>query len=224
VLPAGAQWANGHVAGTFFDGDDMSKKIGFVALALALAVPAAWAQDSGNWLVRGRALNLQSANKDSTGLNLSVNDKTFPEIDFSYFYTPNFAVELVLTYPQKHDIRSGGTNIGTLKHLPPSLLAQYHFAGLGAARPYVGAGINVTLFSSVSFNPAVEAALHPTIKKSSTGLALQVGVDVPVGGGWLVNLDVKKVQIKTDVSSSGTKVGTFKVDPTLVSLGVGKRF
>jgi outer membrane protein len=202
----------------------MSKTFGLAALALALAVPAAFAQDTGNWLVRGRALNLQSANKDSTGLDLSINNKTFPEVDFSYFYTPNFAVELVLTYPQKHDVRSGSTTIGSLKHLPPALLAQYHFTGLGAARPYLGAGLNLTLFSSVSFIPAVEAALHPTIKKSSTGLALQAGVDVPVGGGWLVNLDVKKVQIKTDVSSAGTKVGTFKVDPTLVSLGVGKRF
>jgi len=202
----------------------MSKTLGLAALALAFAAPAAFAQDTGNWLIRGRALNLHSANKDSTGLDLSINNKTFPEVDFSYFYTPNFAVELVLTYPQKHDIRSGSAVIGSLKHLPPTVTAQYHFTGLGAARPYVGAGLNLTLFSSVSFNPAVEAALHPSIKKSSTGLALQAGVDVPVGGGWLVNFDVKKVQLKTDVSSSGTKVGTFKVDPTLVSLGVGKRF
>ena len=49
-------------------------------------------------------------------------------------------------------------------------------------------------------------------------------MDVPVGGGWLLNLDVKKVQIRTDVSSFGTKVGEFKVDPLLVSIGVGKRF
>ena len=201
----------------------MKKILGLSALALALAAPA-FAQDTGNWLVRGRALNLQSANKDSTGLNLSVNDKTFPEVDFSYFFTPNFAAELILTYPQKHDIRSGGTTIGSLKHLPPTLTAQYHFTGVSGFRPYVGAGVNLTLFSDVSFIPAIEAALHPTIKKSSTGLALQAGFDVPMGSGWLFNVDVKKVQIKTDVSSSGTKVGTFKVDPTLVSIGVGKRF
>jgi outer membrane protein len=47
---------------------------------------------------------------------------------------------------------------------------------------------------------------------------------VPMGGGWLFNVDVKKVQLKTDVSSFGTKVGTFKVDPVLFSLGIGKRF
>ena len=201
----------------------MKTFFGLAALSLALAAPMAMAQDSGDWVVRGRALNLQSANKDTTGLNLSVNDKTFPEVDIAYFLTPNLAVELVLTYPQKHDIRSNGNKIGTLKHLPPTLLAQWHFP-MDGWRPYVGAGLNLTLFSDVSFDPAVQAALSPSIKNRSTGAAFQVGVDVPMGGGWLFNVDVKKVQIKTDVFSFGAKAGTFKVDPTLLSVGFGKRF
>ena len=201
----------------------MKTFFGLAALSLALAAPMAMAQDSGDWVLRARALNLQSANKDTTGLNLSVNDKTFPEVDIAYFLTPNVAVELVLTYPQKHDIRSNGNKIGTLKHLPPTLLAQWHFP-MGGFRPYVGAGLNLTLFSDVSFDPAVQAALSPSIKNRSTGAAVQLGVDVPMGGGWLLNLDVKKVQIKTDVFSFGAKAGTFKVDPTLLSVGFGKRF
>ena len=194
------------------------------AAVMALAPLAASAQDTGNWLIRGRVLHLDPANKDSTGLNLSVNSKVFPEVDISYFFTPNFAAELVLTYPQKHDIRSGATKIGTLKHLPPTLSLQYHVSGLSGFRPYVGAGVNYTNFSSVRWVPAVGAALGPNVDRSSFGLALQAGVDVPVGGGWLLNLDVKKVQIRTDVSSFGAKVGEFKVDPLLVSIGVGKRF
>ena len=201
----------------------MKTFFGLAALSLALAAPMAMAQDSGDWVVRGRALNLQSANKDTTGLNLSVNDKTFPEVDIAYFLTPNVAVELVLTVPQKHDIRAGGNKIGTLKHLPPTLLAQWHFP-MDGWRPYVGAGLNLTLFSDVSFDPAVQAALSPSIKNRSTGAAVQVGVDVPMGGGWLFNVDVKKVQIKTEVFSFGAKAGTFKVDPTLLSVGFGKRF
>jgi outer membrane protein len=75
-------------------------------LAFAAAVPAALAQgsDTGSWLVRARALHLDSANKVSTGLNLSVNNKTFLEVDVSDFSTPNFAAELVLTYPQKQPL------------------------------------------------------------------------------------------------------------------------
>jgi outer membrane protein len=193
------------------------------AAATAACLPSAHAQDAGNWLVRGRALYLDSANKDSTGLDLSVNNKTFPELDVTYFLNNNLAVELVLTYPQKHDIRAGGNKIGTLQHLPPTLSLQYHFPMAGF-RPYVGAGLNFTFFSDVKFDPAVDALLRPSIKSSSIGLALGAGVDVPVGGGWLVNLDVKKVKLDTDVKSFGSKVGTFKVDPVLFSLGLGKRF
>lgn len=196
-----------------------------LAAAAAVVVPAAQAQsaDSGNWIVRARALHLDPANKDSTGLGLGVNSKVFPEVDISYFLNPNLALELVLTYPQKHDIESNGTKIGALKHLPPTLSLQYHMP-LAGWRPYVGVGLNYTHFSSVSFDPAVVTALQPSIDKNSFGLAIGAGADVPMGGGWLFNIDVKKVQIRTDVSSFGVKAGNVKVDPVLFSVGVGKRF
>ncbi len=196
-----------------------------LAAAAAVVVPAAQAQsaDSGNWIVRARALNLDPVNKDSTGLGLGIDSKVFPEVDISYFFSPNLAVELVLTYPQKHDVFSGNAKIGSLKHLPPTLSLQYHFP-LGGWRPYVGAGLNYTRFSKVSFDPAVVTALQPSIEKDSFGAAFGVGADVPMGGGWLFNVDVKKVQIRTDVFSFGAKAGTLKVDPVLFSLGIGKRF
>jgi outer membrane protein len=192
-----------------------------IAIAAAAAMPVAFAQDTGNLIVRARAVNLDSANGGSTtpDLDLSVNNKVIPEVDFTWFFSPNFAAELILTYPQKHDLKAAGTKIGTLKHLPPTLTAQYHFTGLNGWRPYVGAGLNVTLFSNVNIDVA-----GADIKKSSVGLALQAGADVPIGGGWLINVDVKKVQIKTDVKLNGNKIGDFKVDPLLFGIGVGKRF
>lgn len=194
-------------------------------LAAATLAPAVQAQtaDAGDWIVRGRVVALDSANKDSTGLGLSINNKVIPEVDITYFFGPNLAAELILTYPQKQDVRADGDKIGALKHLPPTLTLQYHFTGMGV-RPYVGAGLNYTRFSSVNFDPAVVTLLQPSIDKNSFGLALQAGVDIPMGGGWLINVDVKKVQIGTDVSSFGTQAGTFKVDPWLVGVGVGKRF
>ena len=206
----------------------MMKKTLLAAAALcALTSGAAMAQNypqDGKWMVRARAVHLDSANKDSTPLDLSVNNKMIPELDISYFFTPNFAAELILTYPQKHDVRAGGAEIGSLKHLPPTLLAQYHFTQLGAFKPYVGVGINYTRFSSVKFDPAVDAALNPSVRKSSFGPALQIGFDYALDKNWSINFDVKKVYIKTDVRSFGTKVGTFKVDPVLVGVGLGYRF
>ena len=206
------------------------KKILLAASLFALTASSVWAQNTSAteaqspWLLRVRAVHLDSANKDSTGLNLSVNNKTMPEVDVSYFFTPNIAAELILTYPQKHDLLSNGNKIGTLKHLPPTLLAQYHFTQFGKFKPYVGAGVNYTRFSSVNFDPAVVAALNPSIKKNSLGLALQAGFDYQLDSNWSLNLDIKKVQIKTDVRSFGNKVGSFKVDPVLVGVGVGYRF
>lgn len=196
-----------------------------IALAAGFFAPQfAQAQASGPWMVRVHALYLDSANKDSTGLDLSINNKTFPEFDISYFFTPNIAAELVLTYPQKHDLRAGGTDIGSLKHLPPTLSLQYHFTELGAFKPYVGAGLNYTRFSSVEFAPAVVTALNPSIDKNSAGLSVGVGFDYEFMKNTYFNVDVKKVQIRTDVMSNGTKVGEFKVDPLLVGVGVGWRF
>jgi len=198
--------------------------IALAAVAAFVAPLAAQAQDTGDWIRRARAVSLNSENDDDTGLDLSINDKVFPEVDISYFLSPNFALELILTYPQEHDVKSAGAKIGTFKHLPPTLTAQYHFTGLGGWRPYVGLGLNYTHISDVNWDPAVEAALQPSLKKDSFGLAAQIGADVPVGGGWLLNVDVKKVQIGTEVSSFGAKAGDFKVDPWLVSVGFGKRF
>lgn len=203
----------------------MMKKTLLAAAALcALTSGAAMAQNypqDGKWMVRARAVHLDSANKDSTPLDLSVNNKMIPELDISYFFTPNFAAELILTYPQKHDVRAGGAEIGSLKHLPPTLLAQYHFTQLGAFKPYVGVGINYTRFSSVKFDPAVDAALNPSVKKNSFGPALQIGFDYALDKNWSINFDVKKVYIDTNVSGG---IGKFKVDPVLVGVGLGYRF
>lgn len=198
------------------------KTLARLTLALAATAslglpPAAQAQE-GPWHVRVRALNLDPANDDSTGLDLTVNSKVFPEVDISYFFSPEFSAELILTYPQKHTLKAGGTEIGSLKHLPPTLTAQYHFTGLGSFVPYVGAGINYTRFSSVDLPDGV------SIKKDSWGAAVQVGVDVPIDKTMSFNFDVKKVQIATDVSAGGAPLGEFKVDPLLVGVGLGWRF
>lgn len=187
---------------------------------------AAFAQaiTEGSWLVRARAVHLESSNGDSTPLGLTTNNKWLPEVDFTYFYTKNLAVELILTVPQRHTLYSNGGAIGSFKHLPPTLTAQYHFTDWGNFKPYVGAGVNYTRLSNVNFAPAVAAALNPSVDKNSFGLALQVGVDIPLSNNLYLNLDVKKVQIRTDVASFGKNVGTFKVDPVLVGIGLGWRF
>ncbi|MEG0051917.1 MAG: OmpW family outer membrane protein [Comamonas sp.] len=194
--------------------------IAIAAAASALTAGTAFAQSfdgSSPWLVRMRAVNLDSDNGGAAGAaGVSINNKWMPELDVSYFFTPNIAAELVLTYPQKHDVRLNGGKIGSLKHLPPTLLAQYHFTNFGAFKPYVGAGINYTRFSNVDI---LDGAL--SVKKNSFGGALQLGFDYALDKNWSLNFDVKKVYIDTQVSGG---IGKFKVDPWLVGVGVGYRF
>ena len=195
----------------------MKKNLLALAILCATTTGAAYAQQDGQWLVRARAVHIDSDNGGAAGAaGVSINNKWIPEVDVSYFFTPNFAAELILTYPQKHDVRLNGGKIGSLKHLPPSLLGQYHFTGMGAFKPYVGAGINYTRFSSVNI-----AGGALTVKKNSWGPALQVGFDYALNKNWSLNFDVKKLYIDTNVSDS---IDKFKVDPILVGLGVGYRF
>lgn len=85
--------------------------------------------------------------------------------------------------------------------------------------PYLGAGVNYTRISSVDLLGGAA-----DLEKNSYGLALQAGVDFKLDKNWSLNLDVKKVQIRSDLSVGGTKVSTVKVDPWLVAVGVGYRF
>ncbi len=196
------------------------KKLIVTTAVCALLSGAAMA-DQSPWMVRARAVGIDMSNNDATGLGLSVNNKTIPEIDISYFINKNVAVELILTVPQKQTVHSSalGTDIGTFKHLPPVVSLQYHFDTVYGIKPYVGAGVNYTLFTTSDILSGAAS-----IDKSSWGGALQVGVDIPLGGNLFLNFDLKKVYIKTNVYVGAVNQGTFAVDPVLFGMGLGWRF
>jgi len=197
------------------------KKV-LIAAAIGMLVAGQVAAQESPWLVRARAVHLSMANHDSTGLNLSANNKTIPELDVSYFFSKNIAAELVLTVPQQQTVSAGalgGQSVGTFKHLPPTLTLQYHFTDFNGYKPYLGAGLNYTRISNVSL------ASPYSLDNHSFGYALQAGVDVPLTKQVSLNFDVKKVQIHSDVyGTSGAKAGTLKLDPVLLGVGLGYRF
>jgi outer membrane protein len=63
-----------------------------------------------------------------------------------------------------------------------------------------------------------------SLDHSSVGFAFQAGVDYKLDKNWSLNLDIKKVQIRSDVMISGAKASAVKVDPLLVGIGAGYRF
>jgi len=201
-----------------------------IAILLAtLGMAAGQAMAESPFLVRVRAVHLDTANKSDAipalGVPadaITVSNKTIPELDISYFVTPNIAAELILTYPQKHDVSVGGTKIGTVKHLPPTLTVQYHFTPEAQFSPYVGAGVNWTTFSKNEMSIAGVGGI--SLEHDSFGFALQAGVDYKIDKNWSLNLDVKKIQIRSDVYAAGNKASAIKIDPLAIGFGVGYRF
>lgn len=196
------------------------KKLIVTTAVCALLSGAAFAQE-GPWMVRARAVGIDMANKDATGLGLTVNNKTIPEIDITYFFNKNIAAELILTVPQKQTVSSAamGTDIGTFKHLPPVITLQYHFDNFAGFKPYVGAGLNYTQITQVNLLDG-----GANINSHNWGSALQAGVDFPIDKNLSFNIDFKKVNLKTDVYVGGVNKGVLKLDPTLIGVGLGYRF
>lgn len=191
-----------------------------LTLATGVITPEVYAQDNP-LMMRVRAVSLDWDNGRKDGLPaIAAQNKVVPEIDISYFFTPNIAAELVLTYPQKVEITLDGGDIGSVKALPPSLLLQYHFTQFGQVKPYVGAGVNYTLFSKRN-NLASGAA---SVERSSFGYALQAGLDYMLDKNWGVNVDLKYAKIETDVTIGGDKAGKLDLSPTMLGVGVTYKY
>jgi outer membrane protein len=202
--------------------------LGLSALSMAIAFTSARADD-GPWEVRLRGVYLDPANKSAaiTGIApenaIHINDKWLPDLDFEYFFTPNWSTELVLTYPQSQNVTVSGTPIGTFKHLPPILTAKYDFLPDQDFQPYVGAGINVTSISDV--NLAVPGVGELKLNSTSVGPALQAGFDYKLQDHWYLNADVKWAKIGSDLYlAGGPRVSTVHIDPYLFGIGIGYRF
>lgn len=217
------------------------------ATALSFAVPAAFAADAivaqpateivavpqalSPWQIRVRALGVIAENKgyvngvDGSGLDYSKS--ITPELDITYYFTDNLAAELILgtTYANINGTGSieGLGKIGKVWMLPPTLTMQYHFTNFGAFKPYVGAGVNYTIF----YNQDAAGVDYLKVKNTFGG-ALQVGFDYMIDEHWGINFDVKKLFLEPKFDATlagGTQVsGKAKLNPWLIGTGITYRF
>ncbi len=190
-------------------------KKSLLALALIAALPAS--AQAENWMMRVRAVDIAPDVKSSSLPGVDVSDEWVPEIDFTYFVTPNIGVELILG-TARHEVTLNGASLGKLSHLPPTVTLQYHFNATPTIKPYVGAGLNYTRFYNVDL-PGFK------VDSSSVGGALQAGVDIAVTKNGYINLDVKKIWIDTTVkTTAGATVTDLDINPVVWGIGYGFRF
>ncbi|SAK65755.1 OmpW family protein [Caballeronia hypogeia] len=178
---------------------------------------------AGDILVRLRAISIQpdvTAGGTLGTLGVGVNNAIVPELDFTYMIRDQIGVELILA-TSRHQVTSNIGGLGGMGVLPPTVLLQYHFNHAGRVRPYVGAGLNYTYF----YNDKLKAGDTPvSIRHSSFGPALQAGVDVQITKNLFVNADLKKIWMRTSASAGGADLGSLKIDPWVLGLGVGMKF
>lgn len=198
------------------------------AAALLLALSAVTtapqiqaATDEGRWLVRGGISHVEpkSDNGQLSVGNITVDSHFDPSVNVGYFFTPNWAVDVLVALPFEHDFSINGANAGSTAQLPPTVSLQYHFLPGAKVQPYVGAGANLTLFMQEQLNSGDQLKLDP-----SFGLAAQIGVDIPLNADWLVGLDIRYIDIDSDASVNGEDVGTVEIDPYVFGINLGYRF
>ncbi|WP_352538851.1 OmpW family protein [Mesorhizobium sp. M0029] len=202
-------------------------------LAQSASVPQAGAAVTewpNPWQVRLRTLGVITEDSGYVnavpGSGLSYSNTVTPELDISYYFTDNIATELILgtTYANIEGQGAIGAlgNVGKVWLLPPTLTLQYHFTNFGAFKPYVGAGVNYTIFYNQHAGSADALKVNNTF-----GTALQVGFDYMVDQHWGINFDVKKLFLRPDfdVTVDGAKqTGKAELDPWLIGAGVTYRF
>ncbi|MFQ5635367.1 MAG: OmpW family protein [Gammaproteobacteria bacterium] len=179
-------------------------------------------REAGDWFVRvgGTYISPKSNNHPVVGVDEALS-LTF---NGTYMFTDNFGLELLAALPYKHDIdlNADGSKAGSTKHLPPTLTAQWHFNSGGPVIPYVGLGVNYTLFFDEGTTGAlsgVRLGLDP-----SFGIAGQAGFDWLVGSNWFVNVDVRYISIEADAKLDGAGIGDVKINPWLFGINVGWTF
>lgn len=192
-----------------------------VVAGLTMLLSVVEAQDSSSWTLRAGVHPIQT--KPGSHSQMQVGDAAALTLAGTYMLARHWGVELLTALPVEHTLylREGG-KIGRVIHIPSMLSVQYHFLDPnGRARAHIGAGLNYTFF----FDERTSGALAGTRLEyePSLGPAVQLGLDLDIGGGWFIGLDARWLDIDAPMRLNGARSGTVELDPYAVGLSIGAR-
>lgn len=207
-----------------------------ISSAMLLSAPA-MAYEAGDILMR---VGTASVNPEKTsddvdliaGAQASANDNTQLGISGTYMITDKIGVEVLGATPFTHKLKGkgglAGFNIGEIKHLPPTVSAQYYFMdNKSALQPYVGAGLNITVFFDEKVDSDLSGSYQDLDLDESVGLAVQAGVDYNINEDMFVNASAMYAKIGTTATLKGT-AGELNVDydldPMVYRVNFGYKF
>ncbi|MBV1932834.1 MAG: outer membrane beta-barrel protein [Porticoccaceae bacterium] len=214
-----------------------------LATGLICAAGSTFAYETGDLILRAGVASVQP-DEDSSNLELNGADipGTSAGVDNSeqlgltvtYMLRPHVGLGVLAATPFEHDIKANGLGVdaGEAKQLPPTITLQYFpMDSASAFQPYVGIGINYTIFFSEDVDSELEAALGTKGDlelDDSLGLAAQIGADYAIDEHWVLNASVWYLDIDTDATfkfDNGSRVeADVDVDPWVYMLGLGYLF
>jgi outer membrane protein len=215
-------------------------------LALGVAAPAVHAHEAGDIIVRAGSIWVVP-NEDSQRLKIddvsyhatkaTVGSDTQLGLNFAYMLTDHFGVELLAATPFTHSVGiRGASGVGAAdgkllntKLLPPTLsLVYYPLKSSYAFQPYVGFGVNYTMFLDTDLKNSRQANGFSDAKMSNSwGWAAQFGADYMLTDSIMVNAQVRYIDISTQarVHLAGHEVkADVNVDPWVYMVGLGYKF
>ncbi len=218
----------------------MNTRTGLVVLVVTvLLVPTVTLAQDSHWIVRGRVIDVSpndssSAIAGTDGTAVTVDSDVVPEVDLTYMLNANWGLEIIAG-TSRHDLATkggalAGADAGQVKVLPPTLTLQYHFGHDGPIDFYCGLGLNYTLFYSYDLSgDLANLGVADLDFSQSFGFSGQLGADFSFADAWVFNVDVKYIDMSTDVDLVLTGGGvldtvTVDIDPWVLGVGVGYRF
>lgn len=206
------------------------------AAAAALWANTALATEAGDWIVRAGVSYIVPKSDNGTipgdgdetpDIGVDVDDAAMLTFDGTYMITRNFGVELLAALPFTHDVYgkvgSQKVKLASVKHLPPTLSGVWRFNSDGKFQPYVGAGVNWTIFFDEKEKGPLDDPDVSLKLDNSVGLAAVAGVDIALTEKMFLNGNIRYMDIDTDVKVNGVKVVTAKVDPWVYAINIGWR-
>lgn len=160
--------------------------------------------------------------EDGSPIPVDISDEIVPTLAIEYFFNENVSAEL-LCCAATHDVTAGNgaVDLGEVTHSPPTLTLKYRWTEFGAFQPYVGAGVNYTMF--INSDPPAGLSVD---YENSLGGALQAGFDYRLDDHWALNLDVRRIWINSEVTLTGAvnAVDDVDINPWVVTAAIGYRF